>query len=55
MLNGAAKPLFQTYPYYGLFTANLFDVTADGQRFILDYDKGRQLGAPYWSPTGRHC
>jgi eukaryotic-like serine/threonine-protein kinase len=38
---GAPKPLFQTHPYYGLFTGNLFDVTADGQRFIVDYDQGQ--------------
>ncbi|HET6199252.1 MAG: protein kinase [Candidatus Acidiferrales bacterium] len=38
---GAVKPLFQTKPYFGLFTANLFDVTADGQRFIIPYDSGQ--------------
>jgi len=38
---GAVKPLFQAKPYFGLFTANLFDVTADGQRFIIPSDKGQ--------------
>jgi eukaryotic-like serine/threonine-protein kinase len=27
--------------YFGLFTANLFDVTSDGQRFIIPYDSGQ--------------
>jgi hypothetical protein len=35
---GAVRPLFETRPYFGLYTANLFDVTADGQRFIVAYD-----------------
>lgn len=39
---GAVKPLFETKPYFGLFTANLFDVTADGQRFIIPYDSGQE-------------
>ena len=38
---GAVKPLFQTRAYFGLFTANLFDVTADGQQFIVPYDSGQ--------------
>lgn len=38
---GTVKPLFQTKPYFGLFTANLFDVTADGQRFVIPYDSGQ--------------
>ncbi|HXT74273.1 MAG TPA: protein kinase [Candidatus Angelobacter sp.] len=38
---GTVRPLFQTKPYFGLFTANLFDVTADGQRFIIPYDSGQ--------------
>jgi eukaryotic-like serine/threonine-protein kinase len=42
---GAITPLFQTRPYFGLFTANLFDVSADGQRFVVAYDAG-QSGRP---------
>lgn len=42
---GAIKTLFQTRPYFGLFTANLFDVSADGQRFVVAYDEG-QSGRP---------
>lgn len=38
---GEVKELFQTKPYFGLFTASLFDVTADGQRFIVPYDAGQ--------------
>lgn len=38
---GAVKPLFKTRPYFGLFTANLFDVTGDGQRFIVPYEEGQ--------------
>ena len=38
---GTVKTLFQTRPYFGLFTANLFDVTADGQRFIVPYEQGQ--------------
>jgi len=35
---GAVRPLFEIRPYFGMFTANLFDVTPDGQRFIVAYD-----------------
>jgi len=35
---GAVRALFEIRPYFGLFTANLFDVTPDGQRFIVAYD-----------------
>ncbi|HEV2297591.1 MAG TPA: protein kinase [Candidatus Acidoferrales bacterium] len=35
---GGVRPLFETRPYFGLYTANLFDVTADGQRFIVPYE-----------------
>ena len=38
---GRVEALFQTKPYFGLFTANLFDVTSDGQRFIVPYDSGQ--------------
>jgi eukaryotic-like serine/threonine-protein kinase len=38
---GKVETLFQTRPYFGLFTANLFDVSADGQRFIIPYDSGQ--------------
>lgn len=38
---GTVRSLFQTRPYFGLFTASLFNVTADGQRFIVDYDQGQ--------------
>ncbi len=38
---GTVKPLFEAKPYFGLFTANLFDVTADGQRFIIPHDSGQ--------------
>jgi eukaryotic-like serine/threonine-protein kinase len=38
---GAVKPLFQTRPYLGIFIASLFDVTGDGQRFIVPYDTGQ--------------
>ncbi|HKW89854.1 MAG TPA: protein kinase [Candidatus Acidoferrales bacterium] len=38
---GTVQPLFQSRPYYGSFTANLFDVTPDGQRFIVPYDAGQ--------------
>jgi eukaryotic-like serine/threonine-protein kinase len=37
---GAVRPLFVTKPYFGYFTGNLYDVTADGQRFIVPYDEG---------------
>ena len=37
---GAVRPLFRTRPYFGYFTGNLFDVTPDGQRFIVPYDEG---------------
>ncbi len=35
---GAVRPLFETRPYYGQLSANLYDVTADGQRFIVAYE-----------------
>jgi Tol biopolymer transport system component len=35
---GAVRPLFETRPYYGLFSGNVYDVTADGQRFIVAYE-----------------
>ncbi|HEV2488651.1 MAG TPA: protein kinase [Candidatus Acidoferrales bacterium] len=35
---GAVRSLFETKPYFGLYSANLFDVTADGQRFIVPYE-----------------
>jgi hypothetical protein len=35
---GAVHALFEIRPYFGLYTANLFDVTPDGQRFIVAYD-----------------
>ena len=38
---GRVQALFQTRPYFGLFTANLFAVTADGQRFIVPNDTGQ--------------
>ncbi|MGH9774971.1 MAG: protein kinase domain-containing protein [Candidatus Acidiferrales bacterium] len=38
---GAVQPLFETKPYFGLFTANLFDVTADGQKFVVPYETGQ--------------
>jgi eukaryotic-like serine/threonine-protein kinase len=37
---GAVRPLFVTKPYFGYFTGNLYDVTADGERFIVPYDEG---------------
>jgi Tol biopolymer transport system component len=35
---GAVRSLFETRPYFGLYTANLFDVTKDSQRFIVNYE-----------------
>jgi eukaryotic-like serine/threonine-protein kinase len=34
---GAVRPLFETRPYYRQLSANLYDVTADGQRFTIAY------------------
>lgn len=41
---GAVHTLFEIRPYFGLYTANLFDVTPDGQRFIVVND-AQQPGA----------
>ncbi len=38
---GAVRPLFEIRPYFGLYTANLFDVMPDGQRFIVVDDAPR--------------
>lgn len=38
---GAVRPLFEIRPYFGLYTANLFDVTPDGQRFFVVDDAPR--------------
>jgi Tol biopolymer transport system component len=35
---GAVRPLFETRPYYGLFSGSAYDVAADGQRFIFAYE-----------------
>ncbi|HEV2351942.1 MAG TPA: protein kinase, partial [Terriglobia bacterium] len=35
---GPVHALFPIRPYFGLYTANLYDVTPDGQRFIVAYD-----------------
>jgi hypothetical protein len=35
---GVVRPLFETRPYGGVFIGNEFDVTADGQRFIVAYE-----------------
>jgi hypothetical protein len=42
---GAVRPLFETKPYFGLFTANLFDVTPDGQRFVVPYEAEKPTSA----------
>ena len=39
LVTGAVRPLFQTKPYFGLLTGNLFDATPNGQRFIVPYDE----------------
>ena len=36
---GTVRPLFETKPYFGYFTGNLYDVTPDGQRFIVPYEE----------------
>lgn len=38
---GSVRPLFRTKPYFGYFSGNLFDVTPDGQRFVVPYDAGQ--------------
>src|ERR1017187_3844372 len=42
---GAVRPLFETKPYFGLFTGNLFDVTPDGQRFVVPYEAEKPTSA----------
>jgi Tol biopolymer transport system component len=35
---GAVRPLFETRLYYGLLSGNAYDVSADGQRFLVAYE-----------------
>jgi serine/threonine protein kinase/dipeptidyl aminopeptidase/acylaminoacyl peptidase len=42
---GAVHPLFETKPYFGLYTANLFDVTPDGQRLVVAYEAQQSTSA----------
>lgn len=32
---GTVRPLFEAKPYFGYFSGNIYDVTPDGQRFIV--------------------